>query len=336
MVRVGVIGAGKWGKNHINAYASLASTGICELVGLADINASAEEIAKEHGILFFRDYRELLKSVDAVSVVVPTDSHYDVVKECLAAGKHVLVEKPITTEAKKSKELVEFAEKKGLLLSVGYLYRYNSAVQELKRIMEEIGKIQYITARYIHSTKPPRKDSGAILNLSIHLIDTLNFIMKDRPDRIFCKKSNLLSEEFEDSATILLDYGRFFANIEVSCCHPEKKRDLWIIASKEKVYVDLLEQSVVRYPLHVGYDMVERKGQREAQLDKKEPLKEELAYFCNAVREKNRSEFKDIINIGREEYYTTRICELCVISAETGKEQTIKFDIESGKELESQ
>ena len=255
MVKIGIIGIGKWGKNHLRSLLDID----CNLIGISDVDIKKKKLAEEFGVKFFQNYKQLLDEVDAVTVTTPTDDHYQIVIDCLNAGRHVLVEKPIATTSEQSEELVSLAKSKNLILSVGYLFRFNNAIKRVKELLKEIGEIQYITCRYIHSTKPPRTDSGAILNLGIHPMDILNFITGKKPIKIFAKKKNLLSKQFEDSAVVMFDYGEFFATIEVSCTHPEKKRDIWIIAEKEKIYVDYFDQKVIRYTLNVTYENIERK-----------------------------------------------------------------------------
>jgi len=318
MIKIGVVGTGKWGINHIKSLKRLD----CELVGICDSDRRKEKIADENGCAFFTDYKELLKDVDAVTIVTPTDTHYRIVKDCLCQGVNVLVEKPITLDADKAKELIVLAERSNLVLSVGYLYRFNSSIIRLRELLKDIGRIQYISMRYIHSTKPPRSDVGVIFNLGIHPIDILNFILDRRPERVYAKKKNLLSDSLEDSAVILLDYIDFYASIEVSCTHPEKKRDMWIIAENEKVYVDYFNQKVTRYPLKINYDGVEKGEPIEERIVVNEPLLDELRYFIKLVEDKNSGKIMDR-NIGREEYYTTRICELALKSAESGSEMVI-------------
>jgi len=320
MAKIGIIGIGKWGKNHLRSLSDID----CNLVGISDVDIKKKKLAEEFGVKFFQDYKQLLDEVDAVTVTAPTDTHYQIVIDCLNSGKHVLVEKPIATTSEQSEELVSLAKSKNLILSVGYLFRFNNAIKRVKELLKEIGEIQYITCRYIHSTKPPRTDSGAILNLGIHPMDILNFITGKKPIKVFAKKKNLLSKQFEDSAVVMFDYGEFFATIEVSCTHPEKKRDIWIIAEKEKIYVDYFNQKVIRYPLNVTYEKVERNEPFEENISANEPLKDELKYFVELIDEKDRNGIVDVENIGREEYYTTRACELSIESAETGREMVIK------------
>lgn len=313
MAKVGLIGLGKWGINHLATLLSLE----CDLVGVVDTDEIKKEIADGHGLKFYRDYKEIINKIDAAIVVTPTNTHYDIVKNFLQAGKHVFVEKPIAENAERGKELVELAKKSNLILSVGYLYRFNNAVKRVKDILNEVGEIQYITCRYIHSTKPPREDTGVILNLGIHMIDILNFILDKLPSRVYAKKKNLISKKFEDSAIILLDYDKFFVEIELSCTHPEKARDMWIIAEKEKIYADYLKQNVVRFPIKINYNNVRREKEYEEKIEPNEPLREELRYFLDLVE---RGEVDPEKNIGRENYYTTKICELCLESAISGKE----------------
>ena len=315
MVKIGIIGIGKWGKNHLRSLSEID----CDIVGISDVDIKKKRLAEEQGIEFFEDYLKLLEKVDAVTVATPTDLHYDIVIDCLNAGKHVLVEKPIASTSKQSKKLTDLADSKNLILSVGYLFRFSNSIKRVRELVNEIGELQYITCRYIHSTKPPRRDSGAILNLGIHPMDILNFITGRRPVKVFAKKKNLLSKQFEDSAVIMFDYGNFFATIEVSCTHPEKKRDMWIISETEKIYVDYFNQKITRYPLTVTYEKVERQEPFEESIAINEPLKDELTYFVKLVEEKDKKEIWDMENIGKEEYYTTRSCELSMKSAETGK-----------------
>jgi UDP-N-acetylglucosamine 3-dehydrogenase len=321
MIKIGVIGTGKWGKNHIRIF---SQSNNCNLVGIADVDETKQALAHEFNAKFFTDYTELLKEVDAVSVVVPTDLHYGIVKQCLEAGKHVLVEKPITLTSTGAKELVGLAKQKNLVLSVGYLFRFNPAVIELKRrLKEKSGQVQYISGRYIHSSKPPRADSGVIFNLGIHMIDILNFVLDKKPKKVYCKRTNFLNPQNEDSASIVLKYENFFASLDVSCCHPLKKRDMWIIAENEKIYVDFFDQIMTVYPIYIKDGEVIKEIPSNVEIRKNEPLKEQLEHFIKCVSglENNLNEVQ---NIGEEEYYTTRICELAVQSDEYGAELDLK------------
>jgi len=313
MIKVGLIGCGRWGQNHARIFSELKE---CRFVGIADTDPSAKKIAQNYGVGFFQDYRDMLPLVDAVSIVVPTNLHYSVAKECLLRGKHVMVEKPLTLSSRETKELIDVAKQKKLILSAGYLFRFNAAALELKNVLKEIGDINYVTARYIHSNKPPRKDCGVIFNFATHLIDILAFLLDKKPIKVFCKKSNILSKEREDAAFILLDYGDFIANLEVSWLHPLKRRDMWIIGSKGKIYADFFEQIIRLYPIEITPDEVRVGKETNIEVRKNEPLKDELRSFCASIKNNGHYPY--------DEYLITKVCELCLESAEAGKEMELK------------
>ncbi|MDD5229551.1 MAG: Gfo/Idh/MocA family oxidoreductase, partial [Methylococcales bacterium] len=122
-LKCAVIGTGYLGKFHAEKYANLPD---CELVAVVDINAeTAQTIAEKHNAQALTDYTPLLGNVDAVSIVVPTTLHYQVAKDFLNAGSHVLIEKPITTTVEQADELIAIAKEKNLILQVGHLERFN-------------------------------------------------------------------------------------------------------------------------------------------------------------------------------------------------------------------
>lgn len=325
MVKIGLIGCGRWGENHAKKLKELP----CIFTGISDTDENKRAFAKNLDIPFFPEYRELLSSVDAVSVAVPTLLHYQIVKEALGAGKHVLVEKPVTLTSNATKELVQLAKEKRLILSVGYLYRFHPAVQTLKEMLKTAGKIHYIAGRYIGGQNRLWADSGAILNFGIHMIDILNFVLGVRPQKVYSKKQNLLDPEREDSATVTLAYDQFFATMELSCVHPEKERDIWIIAEKQKIHANLATQNMRIYNFSI-----DAQGRREGisapvevSIEKSDPLTSELAYFIQCVENHTPERFSEIENIGREEPDTTQICECARRSALTGEEITISYNV---------
>jgi predicted dehydrogenase len=311
MIKIGVIGAGKWGQNHVKNFSELD----CELVGIADTMQKNAELAKKYGIIYEKNYKDLIPNVDAVSIAAPTDMHYEIVKDCLLSGKHVLVEKPMTLHSNKAKELVDISEEKDLILAVGHLFRFNSAVLKLKEEMKNIGDIDYITTRYIHSTNPPRTDSGTVFNFAIHLFDVLDFILGIPPTKIFCKTINHISPEREDCALITVDYGSFIASIEVSWLHPLKERDIWVIGSDEKIYSDLLEQTMTKYSIEISQKEIKNLGSSAIDIKKNEPLREELKHFIDCIEQN-----KTPLNNGKIGCEIVRLCEAAIKSAKTGKE----------------
>ncbi len=312
MVKIGVIGGGKWGQNHLKDLSRMSS---CRLIALADTDVTKKSLTEKYSILHFSNYKDMLPHVDAVTIVTPTNTHYEIAKYCLEQGKHVFVEKPLCFEQNLAKELIQLAKQKNLWLSVGYVFRFNPLVRRLKELLPEIGDIQYISSRYIHSSVPPRKDSGVIFNLGVHFIDTLNYILSSPPKSVYCKNVHYLSQTNEDSAVIQLDYGNFMATIETSCCHPLKKRDMWVIATKEKIYLDLLDQIMIRYPLLVSEEgTTSKEPVRDPVIEKGSPLFEELWHFCTICNDKLNG--KEVHNESEENLLTTKLCNLALQSAQ--------------------
>ncbi len=171
-LKTGVIGVGYLGRFHADKYAALEET---DLVGVADVNGPrSQEVAKATKTQAFTDYRQLLPLVQAVSVAVPTTLHYQVVKDCLEAGLQVLVEKPLTVTVAEADELVALAREKGLLLLVGHLERFNSAMEDLK---QRVTQPRFIESHRLAFYKERGTDVDVVLDLMIHDLDhVLNLV----------------------------------------------------------------------------------------------------------------------------------------------------------------
>ena len=171
-IKVGVIGVGYLGRFHAEKYAHLQDA---QLVGVADLNrARAQEIAQALGARAFDDYRQLLSEVSAVSVAVPTSSHFAVVRDALEAGCQVLVEKPISVTVSEADALVRLARERGLTLMVGHLERFNSAMEELKA---RVTAPRFIESHRLSFFKERGTDVDVVLDLMIHDLDhVLNLV----------------------------------------------------------------------------------------------------------------------------------------------------------------
>jgi predicted dehydrogenase len=166
VLRVGVIGVGYLGHFHAEKYRAVPEV---MLAGVADLNPErSQKVAQTLQSQAFSDYRHLLPQVQAVSVAVPTSQHFPVVRDCLNAGCHVLVEKPITISVAQADELVALAREKGRLLMVGHLERFNSAMEELKR---RLTRPRFIESHRLSFYKERGIDVDVVLDLMIHDLD---------------------------------------------------------------------------------------------------------------------------------------------------------------------
>ena len=167
-LRVGVIGVGHLGQHHARLYAALPQA---TLVGVVDTRPEqAQAVAERYGAAVFADVQALLKEVDAVSVAVPTSDHYVITKACLAAGIHVLVEKPIAVEPHEAHDLVRLARQSARVLQVGHVERFNPAIAALRSL---VSRPVYIECHRLSRFGVRGTDVNVVLDLMIHDLDIL-------------------------------------------------------------------------------------------------------------------------------------------------------------------
>lgn len=165
-LRVGVIGVGHLGRHHARIYSTLPSV---TLVGLSDTDAArGREIADEFKVVFYPSPDELLARVDALSVAVPTSAHFPVVQSCLNQNCHVLVEKPITSDASEGKQLVQLAKDKGKILQVGHVERFNPVLEKVRPFIHNPG---FIECHRLSPFQPRGTDVDVVRDLMIHDLD---------------------------------------------------------------------------------------------------------------------------------------------------------------------
>ncbi|MGA1862420.1 Gfo/Idh/MocA family oxidoreductase [Deferribacter thermophilus] len=242
MIKMGLIGLGRMGKYHLNLYDEIPEV---KLMGICDINE--EELNKQSkltGVRGYLDYREMLDTVEAVTIAVPTKYHYEVAKECLLAGKHVLVEKPITTNLEQAKELFDIAMKKDLVLNIGHVERFNGAVMELKKI---VNNPYLIESRRVGPFAERMKNDSIILDLMIHDIDIILNILEDEVVDIQAQGASVYSK-LVDYASVNLKFKKgTVANIIVSRVNQKKDRTMSIAQKDAFIFLDYTNQDINIY-----------------------------------------------------------------------------------------
>ncbi len=167
-IKVGVVGVGHLGQHHVKHYASIKEA---DLIGLFDIDPSqAKKVAKQYNSCAFSSLASLLKQVDAVSIVTPTVHHAVIAGECILAGKHIFIEKPITKTLSEADKLLALARKQGALVQVGHIERLNPALRALQpyQIQPKFVEIQRLAPYRTRGTDVP-----VVLDLMIHDIDII-------------------------------------------------------------------------------------------------------------------------------------------------------------------
>ena len=238
-LRAAVVGVGYLGRFHAQKYASLDGV---ELVGVADARLdAAQRVAGELGVAAFADHRQLLGQVDLVSVACSTEHHHAVAKDFLAAGVHVLVEKPITVTVEQADELIGLAEAKHCVLQVGHLERFNPAWLLAR---DKIGKPMFIEAHRMAPFKPRGIDVSVVLDLMIHDIDLILGVVGSEVTELRASGVGVLTEGV-DIANARLEFANgCVANLTVSRTSHSSLRRMRLFQRREYLSIDFQERRV--------------------------------------------------------------------------------------------
>lgn len=226
-VRVGIIGTGKFGENHIRILKELGHE-----VYIFDTDKKRQlEMAEKYNVAdFFVD-----SIMDAVIVATPSDIHYEVTKPLLEKGINVLVEKPLCLHTDEAKELVELAEKNDVILATGTVFRFTPGAVEFKAIVDNLN-VKKIVMRF-YNTKPPRSDSNILFNLGIHYIDLL---LSTDMFKYTDKSEIHYKAEYSDTiGSIFMEIGDISVEIYLMCGAEKKIRDIDIVTEASHIYIDL-------------------------------------------------------------------------------------------------
>lgn len=238
-LRTAVVGVGYLGQFHAEKYAAIEGS---TLVGVVDSNPDrAAEIAAKVGATAYGDYRELIGKVDAVSIVVPTQYHFDVARDFLAAGVHVLLEKPITVTVDEANELIRLAREKNLVFQVGHLERFNPVIVALK---EYLTNPRFIESVRIAPFKPRGTDVNVVLDLMIHDIDIIQHIVGSPVKQINSIGAPVFTgEEDIANARIQFDNG-CVANVTASRISLKSERRMRIFQPDAYIVVDFQNKKI--------------------------------------------------------------------------------------------
>ena len=304
MIGVAVIGAGHWGPNLIRSFHDNPRSEVRWVVD-RDATRLEEVRARFARVRVSSEPAEAFRDgqVDAVVVSTPTVTHYEIVKAALASGKHVLVEKPIATEARHAEELWELALQAQRVLMVGHVFLYNVAVQEVKRYIEagELGRIYY--ASMVRTNLGPiRMDVNAAWDLASHDIAIVNYWLGSEPVSATAYGGAWLNPGIEDAIFATLRYpDGVLAHLHASWLHPRKARDVTVVGDRRMLTFDDLS---LTEPLRIYDKQVTEVQTRPAFIDTfasfrasvrdgdivipkitpGEPLKAECDHFLECIR----------------------------------------------------
>ncbi len=299
-IRVAIVGAGYWGVNYIRVFSQLADT---ELAVVCDQREHRlRELEQQFpGIKTSTSLDEVLSmdDVDAVVVCTPAGSHYSVTKQCIEAGKHILVEKPIATTVAASNDLIRLADLHHVTLMVGHTFLFNSGIKKVKEYVDrdELGRVYYLYARRTN-LGPIRSDVNALWDLAPHDVSIFNYLLDAVPTWVSAVGTQVLNNGREDVGFISLGYGEgVVAHVHVSWADPHKVREVVVVGSEKRIVfndlgvpeqVRVYEKGLAPAPEEATnfgeYHFQIRDGAIVSpRVDVSEPLKNQCSHFVDCV-----------------------------------------------------
>ena len=281
-LNIAVIGVGSWGKNHARVFKEMETA---NLVGIYDLQIDkAKELAQLHRARAFSDLDELLsiEEIDAVSIASPTSTHAEIALKAIEKGKHVLIEKPMTSTLEEAESVIDAAKGSGVIVSVGFIERFNPIVDKSKKLItdQELGELVLLSARRLGPYWPDRlKDVDVIRDVSIHDIDAFRYLTSKDPISVYARGGKL-RHSYLDYAEILLDFGDGLTGfIESNYLTPHRYRKLMLTCERGIVEADYMTQE---------YVIEDDEWLRNTKSTWQEPLSREMNDFVNACLGKKK------------------------------------------------
>jgi UDP-N-acetylglucosamine 3-dehydrogenase len=306
-LKVAVIGVGGWGKNHARV---LHDIGVLSAICDADADRS-KKIADLYNTNLYLSVDELLqeeRSLDACIICTPTKTHSVVAKKVIESGINIFVEKPLSFSTMECEEMVSAAGKKGVILTSGYIERFNPAVQDFKQIIDRKQYGDLIMMEFHRENRMPLhiRDVGIIYDTSVHDIDTAMFLFNGTPDMVFARAGKKF-HSYEDFATIMLGFAnQKVAIIASNWITPKMVRMFSAVCTEGIITGDFITQEIKID--HGDATLIPRRHRFQ------EPLTLELRSFLSAISGEKSTPLAsaiDAVNV-------TRVAEAALLSSNTG------------------
>jgi UDP-N-acetylglucosamine 3-dehydrogenase len=302
--KIAVIGVGGWGKNHarvLEEFGCLAA--ICDL----DL-ARAKEIASRHGAQAYSSIDDMLSNerLDGCLVCTPTKTHAAVAKKVMEHNINTFVEKPMSFSSKECEEMAQMAENKKLILTSGYVERFNPAVSDTRKIIEDRMYGDPMMIEFHRENRMPAhiKDVGIIYDTAVHDIDAAMFLFGSPPHVVFARAGKRF-HAYEDFATIMLGFeGQKVAIIASNWLTPKKVRTFSAVCTDGIISGDFLTQEISID--HAEATIVPRRQFQE-------PLRLELKNFVESIQDKAK-----LVVTAADATNVTKVAEAAILSSNTG------------------
>lgn len=310
--KVGVIGVGYWGKKHVEEYVALGAG-----VTAVDLNEdNLKFCAEKYRMTTTKNYNDILADdkIKAVSICTPNETHYKIAKDCLNAGKNVLVEKPLAMTIEQGRELIDLAKDNGSTLAVGHIFRFNNAISKVKGMIEnyELGEIHIVKLKWAN-IEPLFEDRDVIFDLAPHPFDIINYLFKRNPDEVSCIGNAYRRSKSKGVEAVFINYmlGEVIINIELSWLTPPKTRSLVVVGSNKSVLVNCTAQTIKVVENDKSYDL---------EIIPNNTIRAELQSFLSCIEDKSKRNVSD----GEVGLDIVKMIEICQKSL--NERRTLKFE----------
>ena len=273
---VGIIGTGYWGRKGVEEFSNLPNVNVEAISDLSEENLKfcADRFKVQRTM---KDYSQLLAIPDitAVYVATPNALHYPICKEALEAGKHVLVEKPITLDSKQGWDLVKIAERNNLTLAVGHIFRFNNAIIEAKRLLKQkfLGKLFLMDFNWVNLEKP-FSDRDVIVDLAPHMFDMMNFLTDTWPIEISAVATEHRGKVFETANIQAKFADGTLSNAMLSWVIPKKTRQVSLVGESRSMFIDAVGQEITVFESGYTYKLG---------IERNNTIKDELLHFIDSI-----------------------------------------------------
>ena len=312
-LKVGVIGAGAWGRNHVRTLAQLPGA---ELVAVCDSAAAVrDKLGKQYpGITITDDPKKLLGMVEAVVVATPATTHADLARQAIAAGIPVLVEKPFALTVKDAEDVAERAAKANVPVMAGHLLEYHPVVERLRELIQSgaLGQVYYLYGQRVNLGQV-RPDENALWSFGPHDVSVALFLMGGAPATVTAVGKSYIQPGIEDVVFVTMEFASgVLAHVQLSWLDPHKERRLTVVGSKQMAVFDDME---AREKLRIYDKGVSRPDYRSfgeslqiregdifvPRVSNAEPLAQELGHFLKVARREMppRSDAADGVRVVR-------------------------------------
>lgn len=296
-LKVGVVGAGMWGKNHVRTVASLADAELAAVCDTSD--KTRERLARQYpSTLVTADVKALLDRVDAVVVASPATTHATIALEAIAAGKPCLVEKPFALSVKDAEAVARAAADQRVPVLAGHLLVYHPAVERLRAMVQagDLGRIYYLYGLRVNLGQV-RADENALWSFGPHDVSVALYLLNDTPTRVAAQGHCYLQPKVEDVVFLTMEFaGGTLCHVQLSWLDPHKERKLTVVGAKQMAVFDDMEsreklriydKGVDRPPEYTSFG--ESLSVREGdifipRIPNVEPLAAELSHFVRVAR----------------------------------------------------